>query len=564
MAAICCSLVFSWPAEGQQKTSKAEENRIVDAVAAYDSGNYGMASEILKGVLKDNPENDAAHYWLALSGLMMPDMDTAEEHLRAAAALDEDNFWYRYRLAGLYSATGRPELTEDIYEELLKDFPKKSELYYNLAQLYVSQGKMEKALETLNQIETVFGRSEMTAMARFDILRRLDRQREAFETLEEYNSDFSSPQILSILGDYQMSMYNDSTAVAYYDEALDILPDFSPAFIGKAECFRMTRQYDKYFKTLNELALKKDIPAEEKCDYLNAVVQKTDPNFRMTFMPRLDTVMANCIATHPDDSTVAVMNAVYHYATDRKEESKSLFRKNMEKWPDNMSSWASYAEVLIYTSDWKTLSAIGQEAYGRFPDCIDFLEMTVLAEYNLNNTDKVIEICEKIASDPAADSTSVVSAYSTIGDMYHRKLDNRKAYKYYDKALKFNPEYLPVLNNYAYFLCLEGKNLKKAYQMSKITITKEPDNPTYLDTFGWILYCQGKAAEAKPYFKHAMLYGGKESAAVLDHYAEVLYAIGEYDLAFVYWKQAQQKNDGSIADLDGRIAIRRDTMKSKK
>jgi hypothetical protein len=51
-----------------------------------------------------------------------------------------------------------------------------------------------------------------------------------------------------------------------------------------------------------------------------------------------------------------------------------------------------------------------------------------------------------------------------------------------------------------------------------------------------------KPVEAKTHLKHAMLYGGKESAAILDHYAEVLYALKEYDLAFIYWDQADAKD----------------------
>ena len=147
-----------------------------------------------------------------------------------------------------------------------------------------------------------------------------------------------------------------------------------------------------------------------------------------------------------------------------------------------------------------------------------------------------------------------------MGDMYHQLGENKKAYLAYDKALGINPRYVPVLNNYAYFLSMEGKQLKKAYAMSKITVEQEPDNPTYLDTFGWILYLQGKPLEAKPFFKHAMLYGGKDSAVILDHYAEVLYALKEYDLAFVYWMQAQAKNDGEIEGLDEKIRQRKSEM----
>lgn len=104
---------------------------------------------------------------------------------------------------------------------------------------------------------------------------------------------------------------------------------------------------------------------------------------------------------------------------------------------------------------------------------------------------------------------------------------------------------------------MEGKKLKKAYAMSKKTIEAEPNNSTYLDTFGWILYLQGKPDQAKTYFKQAMLYGAKESPVCLDHYAEVLYALKEYDMAFVYWNLAKQKNNGDIPDLDAKVEARR-------
>jgi tetratricopeptide (TPR) repeat protein len=108
---------------------------------------------------------------------------------------------------------------------------------------------------------------------------------------------------------------------------------------------------------------------------------------------------------------------------------------------------------------------------------------------------------------------------------------------------------------------MEGKQLKKAYSMSKRTVDAEPDNSTYLDTYGWILYLMGRPGEAKPVFKHAMLYGGKDSPVILDHYAEVLFALKEYDMAFVYWNLAKQKNVDEIPDLDEKIEKRREEMK---
>ena len=170
---------------------------------------------------------------------------------------------------------------------------------------------------------------------------------------------------------------------------------------------------------------------------------------------------------------------------------------------------------------------------------------------------KVLDICNQVLEVAPNDSSATLRAWSTIGDIQQDIGDYGKAYKAYEKALKINPDYTYVLNNYAYHLSMEGKKLKKALAMSKKTIEAEPDNATYLDTFGWILYLQGKALEAKPFFKHAMLYGGKESPVIMDHYAEVLYALKEYDLASVYWNMAKQKNNGDIPDLDEKIEARR-------
>ena len=139
------------------------------------------------------------------------------------------------------------------------------------------------------------------------------------------------------------------------------------------------------------------------------------------------------------------------------------------------------------------------------------------------------------------DTSVTIPAYSALGDALYQGGQPKEAFKAYKKALKLNPDYNPVFNNYAYFLSLEGKQLSKAAKMSLKTVQTEPDNATYLDTYGWILHLQGKDAEAKPYFKRAMTHGGKDNATILEHYADVLDALGEASLARAYRSSAQLK-----------------------
>ena len=538
-----------------------EGNMILTAVEKYNDRDIKGAVAILQEVIAADPENDAAWYYIAQCAIASDDLEMAEQGLRMASEIDPDNFWYRYRLARLYSITSRPELTLDMYEKLLEDFPKKSDLYFDLVEMYASQKEYEKALTTLKEIETVFGMTESIAVYRFNLLRMLNRQEDAYKSLEEFNEEYSSPYVLSTLADYQMSMYNDSTALRYYDEALDLAPDYSPALLGKAETLRLTRQYEAYFDVLDKYVTGADGPAAAKSDYLMAVVQRTDPKFISSFMPQLDSVMDKAIQVHPKDSMLLQTAAVYYYSTDRKDKAKEYFKANMEYWPDSFSAAANYVEFLMYAEQWEDLSAEGRAAFGKFPQETAFLEMASVGDYNLKAYDKVLDICTKVLEVAPDDSSKTLRAWSTMGDIYHQLGDDKKAYKAYDKALKINPDYIYVLNNYAYYLSVEGKNLKKAYTMSKKTIEAEPDNATYLDTFGWILYLQGKPLEAKPFFKHAMLYGGKDSVVIMDHYAEVLYALKEYDLAMVYWNMALKKNDGDVPDLEERVRERKQSMK---
>ena len=556
--------LFPFGMQAQDHKDKFAENQIITAVNYYNDQKFQDAAVLLREVVRTVPENDAAHFYLGLSEFCMNHIENAEAELEEAVRLDSSNFWYRSRLAMVYSAAGKEELTLAMFEDLIRDFPDKYDLYYTLAELYQSQGMQEKALETLTQIETVFGSNDMTAVAKFDLMRKLGREDEGYEYLEEFNRTYSSPQVLSLLGDRQLSMYNDSLALAMYDEALDIDPSFTPAVLGKAETFRITRQYDRYFSLLRSFVDDDSVPAAGKCSYLNLLVRSADGHFMKSFGPQMDTLMDRCSEKYPKDSLVAVMTGIYYYAKGDGDRAESIFRENAMNWPQSEYAASTYVELLMYLQKWDALVEESRKAAARFPSEPAFWEYASLGEYNRGNYREVIDICGKVLDMAPEDSATVLNAYTTMGDMYYKTGEKKKAFKAYDKALKVNPDYVPVLNNYAYFLSLEKKQLKKAYAMSKKTVELEPQNSTYLDTFGWILYLQGKALEAKPFFKNAvMLYGGKESPVILDHYAEVLFALKEYDLAFLYWNQAKAINNGEIEDLENRISQRKREMKKE-
>ena len=552
------------PASAQKTTRSAKvESGLVDAVALFDNGRIKEASALLKTLAAADPANDAVHYYLGMCSTYLEQFDDAVVHLREASRLDPANFWYRDRLARVYTGTGQPELAIDIYESLLKEYPKKTDLYYTLVQLYGQQGKVDDVLRILDEIETVAGKDEMVALTRYDILMRQQKPEEAYAILEAYNRDFDSPRILVAMADHCVSHFQDTLAVKYYSEALSFESGNPQALLGLSEIYRYRGDYPNYFATVTEFLKGEAAPAEMKTRYIQTIFQHADPQFFRRFKPSLDLLVETYRDQAPKDSTVLQTVSSYYYNTGEPAKARTAIEDCCRLYPESISSRGIYVQLLTLLEDWEAAGPAAEQAFQDFPHEPGFLEMKTYSDYNLKDFQALIRDNERIIAATSPRDTSVrLRAWSGIGDAWHEIGDSKKAYEAYEKALKVDPHYLPVLNNYAYYLCLEGRKLKKAAAMSKITITAEPDNPTYLDTYGWILYLQGKAAEAKPYFKHAMLYGGKDSAAVLDHYAEVLYRLKEYDTARVYWNLAKAKNtDGTIPDLDARIEARLKAIK---
>ena len=381
------------------------------AVENYTQSEYEEAKEKLVILYNADSQDDAVNYYLGMCEYALGDRERAETLLSAAAQLDSTNVWYQSALASLYNAKGDNMAFAAVSERLIKLNP----------------------------------------------------------------AQFKTPYVLCAIADTKLSMRQDSLALAYYSEALEMDPSYPPGQLGKVEILRMQRNYTPFFLNLTEFIDNPLVRPELKSDYLKAVLENMDATLYYGFKKQLEQVIELDIKNHPEDAVAHSLRMNLYYLEE------------------------DYEAALEHS-----------------------LEMAKAAIAS-DNTDMLLE------------------AYQIAGDLHHELGNNKACYSYYKKILEIDPDYASALNNYAYFLCEEGKSLRKALKMSARAVELEPDNATYLDTHGWILYLLGKAKEAKPYFKHAMIYGGKDSAVVLEHYSIVLEALGETELAKYYKLLSEQK-----------------------
>ncbi len=122
------------------------------AVIEGQRGQYAVAAEILKNVVRSNPGHVDAHYLLGLASVKTGDMTLALEEYQAAVRLKPDHANAQNNLATVLLHFDQ---TEDAIEHLRQAVdlqPDDVRARFNLGILYYRQGKMGLALEQIEQV----------------------------------------------------------------------------------------------------------------------------------------------------------------------------------------------------------------------------------------------------------------------------------------------------------------------------------------------------------------------------------------------------------------------------
>ena len=558
VTAIFSALLTFQPCFGQSAV-------FIDALKARQEGDHAAAIKLFEEEIELSGGNPAACFFLAEvlldegRNITQADVDRAETLLRRALEGDPGNYWYKYALANLFARTDRIELSAALFEELIAAHPTKSDLYFDAARAYISVSDYDKAFESIDKIEAKAGKNDMICIAKMEFLSRKNNgdERAAYEYLEEYCRDYSSPRLNTMLGDWYRQNFRDSLAIESYTKAIELDASYTPAYYGRAHAYQDLRQYIPYFQDMNRFMGDEHIDPALKVEYIENMF--IAPQLLRTFEPEVNGMVFTLLAAHPGDTIVQSAAGLHFYRTGNQPAGLSIMRKNAEENPESFTLGFQYLLMLYFADEYDDAIAQATLLGERFPEDTDARLVRASVHSRLKEYQKAIADYEEVAARRPKDSVSIMATQPALGDLYYRTGNYKKAFKCFEKALRAAPDNSMVLNNYAYFLSLEGKKLKKAKEMSGKAIAAEPDNPTYIDTYAWILHLMGQDREAKAMFKNAMIHGGKEHAEILDHYAEVLYALKEYDLAYIYWNQAKSLDDS--LGIDEKIKARKEGEK---
>ena len=142
---------------------------------------------------------------------------------------------------------------------------------------------------------------------------------------------------------------------------------------------------------------------------------------------------------------------------------------------------------------------------------------------------------------------TVSNFYSSFADALHEVGKKEEAYVLYDSALVYNPINAVALNNYAYFLSLDGLRLDEAQKMSQQVLEMEPENPTYIDTYAWILFLNKDYEGARTYIDKALNKVEDEpgDGSLYEHAGDIYFHLDKRNEALRYWRKAENLGGGT-------------------
>lgn len=514
---------------------------------------YDASYDMLQHCLAIRPHSPSALYELAQYYIVLKQNERGTATMAEAVKYAPDNYWYAQGLANLYVQQNKLDEAAELLEDMAKRFPSKIDVTYSLLQVYSRQAKFDKSIELLDKLEVRFGKNEQISMQKFAIYDQQGEDDKAMTELknlaDEYPTDY---RYQVILGDAYMQKEKFQQAYDIYQQILKAEPDNAMAMYSLAAYYEQTGQTEKYDQQLNSVLLNRKVDADTKADVMRRLIIRNEGSHKdSTIVINLfDRIMEQ----EPDEAQLPLLYAQYLYSKDMKDKAVPVLNQVLQIEPTNTAARMTLLGEAVNKQDYDWVIDICQTGTEANPDMLEFYYYLAVGYNQTQRTDSVISVCQRALQHVTEDSESNVVSdfYAILGDAYHTKKMMPETYEAYEKSLEYNSNNIMALNNYAYYLSLERRDLDRAEEMSYKTVKAEPNNATYLDTYAWILFEKANYEQAKIYIDQALQNDDSMSAEVLEHCGDIYFHTGDVDKAVEFWQKAKE-NGSTSTTLDRKI-----------
>lgn len=544
--AASAMLAVACPAAAQTGNNDAGryDRFFIDAMLQRQKGNNDAAFDLLKHCVHIRPEAPEAYFFLAQYYMSLKQNDKAIECFKKAADLEPDNSTYLETLAKAYVTNDNDSLAIGTLEKIVEKETGRIDILEMLVQLYQNRADYDNTIKTLDRLETLEGKNERLTYAKSEIYSLTGDKKAAINEMKKLADQY--PNDLNYRG-----MYGDALLMNGREkEAFDI---YTGILKAEPDNYRAQLSMRAYYK-------QKDMAADADSMTMQLLLNKNTGDDARVYIMRQEIAesengggdstkilrLFDRMMAQPQASTdIAILYATYMSLKKMPQEKiEAVLEKVLAQTPDNAAARLQLVAYAWQRDDLDRVIELCKAARQYNPDEMAFYYYEGMAHFRKDDNDSALNAFQNGISviGEHSDPDIVSDFYAVMGDLLYEKGRAAEAYAAYDSCLQWKDDNIGCLNNYAYYLSVNGDSLDKAEKMSYRTVKAEPKNATYLDTYAWILFMQGRYAEAKIYIDQAMQNDSDSSAVILEHAGDIHAKAGDIDGAVELWARAAAKD----------------------
>lgn len=519
----------------------------LEAMRMKGKNEYDAAFGLLQHCLDINPTASSALYEISQYYMFLRQVPQGQVALEQAVAFAPDNYWYSQGLVSLYQQQNELDKAAALLEKMVTRFPSKQDPLFSLLDIYSRQEKYNDVISTLNRLEKRLGKNEQLSMEKFRIYLQMKDDKKAFQEIESLVQEYPMDMRYQvILGDVYLQNGKKQEAYDAYQKVLAVEPDNPMALFSMASYYEQTGQKELYQQQLDTLLLNKKVTSDTKISVMRQVIAENEQSSAKD-STQVIALFDRMMKQDMDDPQIPMLYSQYLLSKNMEQEAVPVLEQVVDLDPTNKAARLMLVSAAVKKEDYKQIIKVCEPGIEATPDALELYYYLAIAYHQAEQGDSVLSVCNRALEHITPDTRKEVISdfYSIMGDIYHTKKQMTEAYAAYDSALVYNPSNIGALNNYAYYLSVERRDLDKAEEMSYKTVKAEPNNSTYLDTYAWILFEKGNYAEARIYIDNAMKNDDEKSDVIVEHCGDIYFMTGDAEGALKYWKKALEMGSES-------------------
>lgn len=474
-------------------------------------GEHTHAMQSGREAVRLRPANREYHESLAEIYLNAFELDGAIKEYESIIGLD--SFYVQAWLnLGRLLQLRSPLKAIDVYQGMIDRFGPSADAYFQLAQIYNSMNKLDKATEALKGMLA---------------------------------TDPSNFEIKKALGDSYLRRDSADAALHLYDDLAELHPENLELRAAIAHAYLIKQDYDHAEEQFETMMNKDTLSVDDQLRFgqiFVAFVQKDT-----AVAPYAIKLFEKIRAVHPADwRPYSFLGAIDNII---KDDSSAMMNyqkvKELAGW--NPDGWVGIASIYYDQNKFDDAISVLTDAKKIIPD--EF-RIHLLLGISFQRLHKPIDAASALEKSLQLNEKSV-DALTALGLVYDELKRHEDSDSMYERALRIDPSNHLLLNNYSYSLAERGIQLERALGMSKDAVRQLPTNQSYLDTYGWIYYRMGQYEEAERYVRKAIEFGS-QSAVIHEHLGDIYFKLSKREKAMEYWQKALQF-DSSNTSLKDKI-----------